>query len=177
MTGHTPSGALVERLRVLFAKSTPQPWKAEPADMFGDHNIVRGDSDECLAIAAVVSNMRPADEVAANANLIVETINALPTLLAALDARATPGEGWQDIATAPKDGSRILVIGLPPLWQGYPYVVQWNRKYDGGAGWWQHTDPSLDQLFAVSDSITHWHPLPAPPTPDADHARGEKSHG
>lgn len=59
---------------------TPGPWAAEPADMFGDHNIVRGDSDEALAVAAVVSNMRPADQVEANARLIA----AAPDLLEAL---------------------------------------------------------------------------------------------
>lgn len=51
--------------------TTPGPWKADPADMFGDHNVTLKDTSECcLAIAAVVSNLRPAEEVAANANLI-----------------------------------------------------------------------------------------------------------
>jgi len=55
---------------------THGPWLAEPADMFGDHNIVRAYEsglamqEDRLAIAAVVSNLRPADEVAANARLI-----------------------------------------------------------------------------------------------------------
>lgn len=55
----------------LGGEATPGPWLAEPADMFGDHNIVLLDSSEdCRAVAAVVSNMRDPGEVAANARLI-----------------------------------------------------------------------------------------------------------
>jgi len=66
-----------------MANPTPGPWRAEPADMFGDHNIVlaKGD-DDSRAIAAVVSNMRDPQEVAANARLIA----AAPDMLAALEA-------------------------------------------------------------------------------------------
>lgn len=72
---------------------------------------------------------------------------------------------WQSIESAPKDGSKILAIGLPPLWKGYPFVVHWDQDMEDGAGWWRHTDPSLDAMYAVSDSITHWMPLPAAPEP------------
>lgn len=51
-------------------KFTKGPWVAEVADMFGDHNIVlTREADDCRAIAAVVSNMRPVGEVEANAYL------------------------------------------------------------------------------------------------------------
>jgi hypothetical protein len=63
---------------------TPTPWVAEGPDMFGDYNIVRGDSAEALAVAAVVSNMRPAEEVAANAALIVRAVNSHEIMRAAL---------------------------------------------------------------------------------------------
>ena len=50
---------------------TPGPWVAEEADFFGDHNIILADSaGDSSAIAAVVSNLRPALEVANNARLI-----------------------------------------------------------------------------------------------------------
>ena len=62
----------------MTTQHTPGPWIAEPADMFGDHNIVLRDSDDCRAVAAVVSNMRPEAEVAGNARLIA----ASPDLLA-----------------------------------------------------------------------------------------------
>lgn len=65
----------------MSATHTPGPWVAEPADMFGDHNIVLHDaSNDARAIAAVVSNMRDESEVAANAHLIASA----PDLLAAL---------------------------------------------------------------------------------------------
>jgi len=74
---------------------TAGPWIASEADWFGDHNIqskegVETDTDH-LAIAAVVSNLRPADEVAANAYLI----SAAPTLAEAL-ARLLPRMGQAD---------------------------------------------------------------------------------
>lgn len=59
---------------------TSGQWVAEPADMFGDHNIVLADGEDRRAIAAVVSNLRPEGEVAANAHLIA----AAPGLLEAL---------------------------------------------------------------------------------------------
>lgn len=62
-------------------KFTPGPWEADTADMFGDHNIVLADNtDDARAIAAVVSNLRPEGEVAANARLIATA----PELLIAL---------------------------------------------------------------------------------------------
>lgn len=64
----------------MSAGHTPGPWCAEPADMFGDHNIVLGDNaDDARAIAAVVSNLRAPSEVEANARLIA----AAPDLLEA----------------------------------------------------------------------------------------------
>ena len=59
---------------------TQGPWLAEPADMFGDHNIVLADSaGDSRAVAAVVSNMRDPLEVAANALLAASA----PTMLKA----------------------------------------------------------------------------------------------
>ena len=57
---------------------TPGPWKAEGPDNFGDWIIVPVAAK--LAVAAVVHNLRPDKEEAANAHLIV----AAPDLLAAL---------------------------------------------------------------------------------------------
>jgi hypothetical protein len=56
---------------------TPLPWRIDGPDQFGDYNILHeGDS---LAIGAVVSNMRPPEEVAANAALIVAAVNSYPS--------------------------------------------------------------------------------------------------
>lgn len=48
-------------------KATPGPYRADGPDMFGDYNLLH-EGDE-LAVAAVVSNMRPPEEVKANADL------------------------------------------------------------------------------------------------------------
>ncbi len=61
-----------------MADHTNAPWKSEGPDQFGDYNIVNGEAK--LAIAAVVSNLRPAAEVAANARLVA----AAPSLASAL---------------------------------------------------------------------------------------------
>ena len=67
-------------------KHTPGPWNSEGPDDFGDHNI---HEPTCrLAIGAVVPNMRPDEEVAANARLIAaapDMLDALHALLSALD--------------------------------------------------------------------------------------------
>jgi len=57
---------------------------------------------------------------------------------------------WQDISTAPKDGTRILVYQRI----GGPDFVRWI-----GA---PHNKWSIDGFGSV-DKPTHWMPLPAPP--------------
>jgi hypothetical protein len=62
---------------------TAGPWHCEGPDMFGDWNILH-DADR-LAVAAVVSNLRPPEEVAANARLVA----AVPELRDALRKTAS----------------------------------------------------------------------------------------
>lgn len=47
---------------------SPGPWRSEGPDEFGDYNILH--NGDPRAVAVVVSNMRPPDEVRANARLI-----------------------------------------------------------------------------------------------------------
>lgn len=90
---------LLETLRALAPVVTPGEWIASESDMFGDHNIqwkegVETDTDHS-AIAAVVSNLRPWQQVEANAQLIVTLRNALPELIAALEvAELVRDEDW-----------------------------------------------------------------------------------
>lgn len=76
---------------------TPGPYKAHPVDMFGDYTIVIDDNqNDTLAIAAVISNMRPSDEVAANAALFGAThdlLTALEEMLSQFDADEFGSEG------------------------------------------------------------------------------------
>lgn len=65
---------------------------------------------------------------------------------------------WQPIATAPKDGSFILVVvsGYHPE-TGKPFIPE--------AVWWagEHWCTGSDDYFAFGGSFTHW--MPAPPNP------------
>ena len=56
--------------------------------------------------------------------------------------------GWQDISTAPKDGTPILVADSGP----YAFVVEWSSRFRG----WYGADKWIWEP-------THWQPLPAPP--------------
>lgn len=58
---------------------TPGPWHSDEADMFGDYTITQ--VGEISAVAAVISNCRPAEEVAANAALV----DAAPAMKAEIE--------------------------------------------------------------------------------------------
>jgi hypothetical protein len=64
-------------------RHTELPWRAEGPDPFGDYNILH--PADSLAVAAVVSNMRPDIEVKANAALIIRAVNSHDDLVAALE--------------------------------------------------------------------------------------------
>ena len=62
-------------------------------------------------------------------------------------------DDWQPIETAPKDGRRI--IAATPSYTE-PLILYW-MNYNGLAAWW---DWDLDSYT----DVTHWQPLPDPPT-------------
>lgn len=62
------------------------------------------------------------------------------------------GAGWQPIATAPKDGTEILVCNDNGHY--YPVVAEYL-----GGGWSHHGGWVEDD----GKYFTHWHPLPKPP--------------
>ena len=151
-------------LRDALERATAGDWLAGPADMFGDHNIILAESEDRRAVAAVVSNMRPEDEVEANAAFIALAKNHMGDLLDTLTALRAQVE-WRPIETAPKDGRRFLV------WDSYYgiRIGRWNKRADH--------DDGLSYMDAFGGSskggirATHW--LPLPPAP----ATLESSHG
>lgn len=80
---------------------------------------------------------------------------------------AAPGDGWQPIATAPRDGSRILLSDGVAVTGG-----RWMAATD-----WKADDRAVDVAFWSCDSGNHldwaggpfidnptlWRPLPHPP--------------
>jgi hypothetical protein len=84
------------------------------------------------------------------------------------NAKLRAAQKWQDISTAPKDGTQILIGGTN--WRGKFFMADaiWR---DG----WMLFHPDEDDYTAESHNPTHWHPLPAPPDRMiADYHGGEK---
>jgi hypothetical protein len=66
---------------------------------------------------------------------------------------------WQPIATAPKDGTRILAVWA----NGKEHtIIEW-AKFNGEGGWCQHASGLGSDWPYSSDGFSHWMPLPAPP--------------
>lgn len=69
---------------------------------------------------------------------------------------------WQDISTAPKDGTRVIL---------YQPDGQWRRRgphrgAEVATGYWhQPGNPEADGFWVAGGAFrpTHWMPLPAPP--------------
>lgn len=93
-----------------------------------------------------------------------------PTLRSAIDSarghlaetpagRETGKDAWQDIATAPKDGTRVLVIANrfnDPKSGTFQEVAVWDSE----EGYWgRGTDDDLEEIHPPH----HWQPLPPPP--------------
>ncbi len=97
-----PDG-LVERLRCLMAEASPQPWVYRPSK-HDDWGWIRGvEKDSAIGrYRPIVANGKDSDAdddahraagtdpYGPNAKLIVEAVNALPVLIAALSARPSP---------------------------------------------------------------------------------------
>lgn len=86
-------------------------------------------------------------------------------------ASPLPGGGWQDISTAPKDGTPMLAGSIHHsdrevvCWQdGLP-----SGSMDTDAEWegWVNDGPQKDRFYANPRYFTHWQPLPAAPIGDA----------
>ena len=62
---------------------------------------------------------------------------------------------WQPIETAPKDGTSV------DLWRGLNGMRLTNAHWSGNRWVWKHY-----RYHQTDDQITHWMPLPPPPTED-----------
>ena len=70
----------------------------------------------------------------------------------------------QPIASAPKDGTRIIATWNPEIYgkpaermMPDPIIVRWISDHYKGEGWY-------DDYGGTPMHVTHWMPLPAPPT-------------
>ena len=67
-----------------------------------------------------------------------------------------PEGGWRPIESAPRDGTVIMLSR--PFWT-VPFVGRWTTSKHG-EGW---HDDNVDEGPLLSP-MTHWQPLPPPPT-------------
>jgi hypothetical protein len=72
---------------------------------------------------------------------------------------AEAGDGWMPIETAPKDGTRVLLMlrGPKPPEMIARWTQAWTSEDDDPLEWIN------DEENAIYGTATHWHPLPAPP--------------
>lgn len=77
--------------------------------------------------------------------------------------RLTDGLGaWQPIATAPRDGRRVLVWIADKNYTGHAFARLWFYSTDGRLG-------GGAEGYNGDWRITHWMPLPEPPeVPNAE---------
>ena len=70
---------------------------------------------------------------------------------------------WQLIETAPKDGTAVLLWLLD---EGFAVKAIW-RRWDGvGEKMWWIPEMDFYQTDEGCHQITHWMPLPEPPSPE-----------
>ena len=68
-------------------------------------------------------------------------------------------DSWQPISTAPRDGTKILAFSA-----GECVAVQYSTIPDGTAFWELAFNPRTGTRAVLGTPITHWRPLPAPPS-------------
>lgn len=130
-------------------------------------------SQDPLRLAEALERMRP--EFCGNQATLLEAaalIREQHAALAAPQPNAALADGWRDIASAPKDGTTLL------LWEQYSYAPVLGY-YSKQIGKWfadmEHYDTDgnacvIDKLS--QELITHWQYPPAPPSLNASKEAG-----
>jgi len=116
------------------------------------------------AIAALVEKWREdaAGPIPTDRTIGIEACaQELADTLSALGGR--PETGWQPIATAPKDGTAILI--WQPRTDFVRSVREWKNCDDSryAVGYWRTWVGSWGNRNDADVEPTHWQPLPSPP--------------
>ena len=80
-------------------------------------------------------------------------VSLLRNAIRELEQPAQAPDGWRDIGTAPKDGSRLMLFRES---DGMQFTGSWCDCY----GW--------SDMNAPIAGVTHWMPLPAAPAPGGE---------
>ena len=83
----------------------------------------------------------------------IEAARIILGLLSRLDRAEA---GWQDISTAPKDGTSVLVADG----DGAVFEARWLEDHEE---WWRTNNDPTDHWGQFIEA-THWRPLPPPPS-------------
>lgn len=138
----------LEELETLLAAATPDPW-------FND-SLLNAWNEEGEAICSGESGFDHHDLKA-----IVALRNAAPTLIARVRELEEEQE-WQDMKSAPKDKTEILLYGKCH-WSPYPEDAGAPRRVVGSfvdGDWWIESDNPYGDICIP----TKWKHLPKPPT-------------
>lgn len=133
---------------------------------------------EVLHALANLIERPPLDDVVLKQDVALRAARAIRVILGErsgeVDAagEGSSSEGWRQINSAPKDGSRVL------LWLGAPWSKVECARWYAPWGNWQvgvlPADPAREEMHGVGSAVpTHWRPLP--PAPVADGAAGAPS--
>lgn len=87
----------------------------------------------------------------------------LSTLTTALENARK--DAWQPIETAPKDGSTVLLHSPDVKHEGGVMLGYWTDFGDGDPNW-----TAIQTEYPIDAEVTHWMPLPEPPTPPTEKA-------
>lgn len=150
------------RLRELAEKATPGPWNNEHEfTVAAEHtnNIAMCRMASVASGWAGTSYVTP-ERVYSNAAYIAAANPA--TMTALLDELERLRNPWQPIATAPRDGT-VVMLWLRSPWSE-PLIAYWFEPW----GNWQlqgyRPDSREDEISGIGANVpSHWMPLPAAP--------------
>lgn len=105
-------------------------------------------------VVDLLTRLRAAESFAGDP-LLSEAVGALAVCAAHLPA----APAWQDISTAPKDGTWVLLHSPDSIHAAF--IGRWcdDSDFPDGGAWW----PDHDAGFPIDVDPSHWQPLPSPP--------------
>jgi hypothetical protein len=91
--------------------------------------------------------------------------------------RTTQSNEWQPIETAPSDG-RVALVYRPLARASQDEPIAMKRLIGGNHHCWSGTVPDGSEPYNPTDGachVTHWMPLPAPPSASSELPEGPTS--